>query len=1332
MRKVFTILALFQCALMSAYSLERPNVNLSNNAVLAIYQDGRGYMWFGTYDGLHSWNGRDTEVYRMELDNDKSLASNIIVKIVPAGQDDIWVSTSMGLSRFSTVGRTVSESYMQYREVYEIASDNVGNTLLVSRDDFVSVYVREWETFIDVPAGGIRLGEVTEVWSSGEGEFNVLSRDGYARRFLICDPAEDAGTPGESRTGAWEGIVKEAGTFLVSDRPVKSAFYEDGVLYFLDEDASLFRIDNAGDDPSFLSDLSGFGSAGLSVSGVSRFGNQLYLSFYAGFLGRIPEAGGRCEMVASDYRIFCIEKDNRQDILWLGTDGYGVFMYCDKEVPFKDILMSDLPLSIKKPVRGVYTDSEGNLFLGTKGDGIIRLRDYSSLAGPEDVPLSSIRLINTSNGLSSNEVYSFCPDGDLLWIGSSGRNLDWYRDSGDGFTVGSVNADLAGPVHQMCSPESGTLYLASDGEGLVRMKYEIRDGKPCMTDRKLYRFMHRNIDCNNFYALACETDSTLLIGLKSGYGIIRFNMNEGSYTFLDMSSLQSRALGDILSLCTDRGDIYCGSSSGLIRICPDGAVTKYNRDDGLANDMIHGVLTDDGGNVWLSSNKGLTQFNPKTGNFHNFSPNELIVSEFSDDSYWRCRSTGRLFFGGVNGVVWVDSLSQHHSGYRPDIIFESISFPDGVRMNFPAGEQARDIRIKSGITRFTVNFIAIDYLNGENFEYSYRLDDYAGGEWTELQKTGSVTFQGLPAGRHALRVRYRGSASDVAVGEAVLEFRVMPPWYASNIALFCYVLLVIAIAYSAIRLTRRHYKKQQHLALAKAEEEYLQQLDRARMDFFVNISHELCTPLTLINGITEHLKDSLKGNPDYVKYLGILSSNVTGLRELVEEILNFRMIEGEGFGKLRVMNTDVAASIREYLQSFVEMAAGCRISLSSSVNDVLEWNTDRSCFKKIIFNLVSNALKYTPFGGYVTVAADVTDSGLEIRVRNSGEGLTDEQMSVIFDRYRILDEMSTNMYSGTTRHGLGLFICKSLVNSLGGEISVSSCTGSWVEFKAVLPQLEVNVAENIEPEVVTDMPAVEDRSAGGPLPVVLIVDDNKDIRWLLSDAFSDGYRVIEASGAGEAEELLEQSVPDLIITDVVMNGRDDGFELVRRLRADKYRRSIPVIVCSARVTEQDQIEGMDSGADAYFTKPFSVSVVKAAAERLLSNRKMLKDWYDAPESARTIVNSKVMHNPDKEFVDKAILSMKENLTDENFNLERLADLMGLSSRNFYRRFKKITGQTPSEFLKQYRFESAARMLKNSDRTVQEVMYNVGISNKSYFYREFTKIYGKTPKEYRQG
>ena len=196
------------------------------------------------------------------------------------------------------------------------------------------------------------------------------------------------------------------------------------------------------------------------------------------------------------------------------------------------------------------------------------------------------------------------------------------------------------------------------------------------------------------------------------------------------------------------------------------------------------------------------------------------------------------------------------------------------------------------------------------------------------------------------------------------------------------------------------------------------------------------------------------------------------------------------------------------------------------------------------------------------------------------------------------------------------------------------------------------------------------------------MDDNKDIRWLLSNAFSDSFRVLEASGLEEAEAILDKSVPDIIITDVVMGGKDDGFELVRKLRADKYRRSIPVIVCSARVAEQDQIEGMDSGADAYFTKPFSVSVVKATAERLLSNRKMLKDWYDAPESARTIVNSKVMHNPDKEFVEKAILSMKENLTEENFNLERLADLMGLSSRNFYRRFKKITGQTPSEFMKQ--------------------------------------------------
>ena len=250
------------------------------------------------------------------------------------------------------------------------------------------------------------------------------------------------------------------------------------------------------------------------------------------------------------------------------------------------------------------------------------------------------------------------------------------------------------------------------------------------------------------------------------------------------------------------------------------------------------------------------------------------------------------------------------------------------------------------------------------------------------------------------------------------------------------------------------------------------------------------------------------------------------------------------------------------------------------------------------------------------------------------------------------------------------------------------------------------------------------------LPVVLVVDDNSDIRWLLKKSFSKRFKVVECSNAAQAESMMENLTPALIITDVVMEGRNEGFDFVRKLRSDRYHKGIPVIICSAMVTEQDQIAGMASGADAYFTKPFSVSVLTATAERLVSNRRLLKDYFDTPESARTIVGSQVMHSADKAFLDNVIGLLKDKLSDQNFNLDVLADHLGLSVRNFSRRFKKITGKTPNEFIKRYRFEYAASLLKNTDKTVQEVMYAVGLSNKSYFYREFCLLYNMTPKEYR--
>lgn len=1314
----------------NAYELVRPDIPLANNAVLSIYQDRSGYMWFATYDGLHCFNGKDTEVYRMEPDNDKSLSSNIVVKVASSGTDFIWVSTSMGLNRFSLRDRTVSETYMQFRETYLIASDSNGNTALISNDGCIFVYDSLSHSFPEVAVPWLKKSEVVALWSPEEGKFAVLMRNGHLAAFEI-DNSE-----GKERKTTLRLISRRT----ISDINVRSAFSDGCRGYFVNEIGEVWAIENHEGKPTLLTTLSDNDS---SVSDICAFSDWLYIGFYSGILGRIPKKGGKLETVASDYRIFCLVKDCRQDILWIGTDGYGVFMYCDKQEIFHEMLMSDIPLGIKKPIRGLYSDESGSLWIGTKGDGIILVKDYESFLSPKASSSSNIQRITSADGLGSNEVYSFCRsmDSTLLWIGTAGSGLSYYSYKTG--SIGKLEVGMEGrSVHQMCVTGGNTLYLADDGYGLVEIHYDVRNGVPCITNSEIYRFRRNDSDCNDFHALTLENDTTLLLGMKSGYGIIRFNIIDKSYSFLNMESLQSRALGDILCLNVGKeGDILCGSSSGLIRIGKDGHVDKFVKKDGLVNDMIHGVLRGEMPYVWLSTNKGLIQFSPSNSAFHNYSSKDLSIIEFSDDSYYRDPQTGRLFFGGVNGVVWIDPREfLPLPAYSPPLIFETLTLPDASSIRI--GE-CNQVEVPRNTRQITISFIAIDYINGENYEYSYLLKKRSGDkQWHELQKENSVTLSGLAPGRYSLHVRYRGSAIEQTSDEAILEFDVPEPWYASPLAIILYVLFSVGIVLSIILIYKRHYDKLQKTAIARNEEESRKRLEQARIDFFVNITHELCTPLTLINGITEQMKESACKTNEYSNYIEILSDNVRGLRDLVEEILDFRKIEESGFGKVHIRKENISSLLRKYSSSFGEMAHRNRILLTREVPEGLTWNTDKAFFKKIVFNLLSNAMKYTPEGGKVSLTANSEDKYLSLRVRNSGKGLMKEELEAVFDKFRMLD----NIYAGegrkhSTQHGLGLYICKALVESLQGKISASSEEGLYTEFKVTLPLLDVDSSVRVSIPLDND----EDRSPGAnayardmmtadketSLPVVLVVDDNKDIRWMMKDALSRSFKVIESANSKEAIDVLQKVTPDLIITDVIMEEKDEGFLFLRNLRADPYRRSIPIVVCSARVSDKDQVEGMASGADAYITKPFSVSVLTATAKRLVSNRNLLKDWFDSPESARTIADNKILSMSDKEFLDKTIGVIKKRISQENFDIETVADEVGLSSRNFYRKFKKISGKPPSEFIKNYRFEYAASLLKGTGMTVLEVMYKVGIKNKSYFYREFSSRYGMTPKDFRR-
>lgn len=1308
------------------------NIDLSNNAIIDIYQDAHGYMWIGTYDGLNLYNGKNTYVYRFEPNNKNTLCSNIINKISEGGPGYLWISTSMGLNRFSLKDRKVTESYPEYPECLLVATDALENTLVVGRKDFISCYVAGTGAFQDIYTQGITPETTKVLFSDKQGHFFLLSSDGFLKKI----------TPDYSALPLTLRIEEDK----IHEKKIKQAFYEEGVIYYVDADNKLYRYRMESNQEDYLSDLSGWMEKYGNVSRIVSFQSKQYLAFRNGLLLDTDDPEGAFDL---NIGIFSLFKDRKQNILWIGTDGQGVRMLYDKYERFDGLSLENLPFVMRNPVRSVYTDEDKTVWFGTKGDGFVRIKEYDSYKG-KPIPPDKITRYTVDDGLSNNRVYCFHKSKyhPWVWIGTDGPGLSYYSYTDQKVhTLPSKIDTKIRYVHSISEVNDSTLWIATTGDGLIKVVLEKAPSGLIVQYLESYVLEKDGKVCNEFYSMYYDGESTLYLGSRGGYGMARFNLQTRQYDFMSMNNSANQAIGDVLSLCySSDSTFYLGASSGMTRMKCSSSGTcelqQFDRSNGISNDMIHGILEDRDGCIWLSTNKGLTKYNPHNSFFHNYGHQDLMVTEFSDDAYWKCPYTGRLFFGGIDGLVWIDPRNDQLENYRPDLRFfelkmggETVSLYDYTKAESDA------VTIPPDISTFTISFVATDYIHGENYEYAYLLQDYT-TNWTELQKNNEISFTKLPYGNYVLKVRYKNDVYDSNTREYLLPLKILPPWYRGTWAIVLYILFFFFfLGLLAYRIHRRIVEKQQQVA-RRIHEEQKEKLYEAKLNFFANITHELCTPLTLINGVGDYIRSYAENTSDgkLKRYIRILRDNVGSLNELIQEILDFRKIEEAGMNYFSIKKTSVSDIIRRQYDSFTPIAEQNGINFTMSLPDSLVWNTDPTCLKKILVNLISNAFKYTDEAGDIRLSAAVENDSLTISVYNTGKGISETDLKSIFDRYRVLGDLDGNNYTRmTSRNGLGLFICHSMVQSLHGTIEVKSEEGRFAEFTVRLPYLEPDEDAVVPDREVAELPLstsspsaqaeMADTDFSDSKPTILVVDDNKDIVWLIKESLSPAYAVEEAFSVEEAFRLMENRTPALIITDIMMPDID-GLELISRIKSDKFTRHIPLIVVSARISESDQAEGLDLGADAYLTKPFSSVVLRSVVNRLMTSKKELKDYYYSPESAYEQSGGQLVHQEDKEFMDAVIAIIKENLDQEALRPELIAEKLGMNTRSLYRRFKKISPFTPSDFIKDYRLTYAAQLLVTTNLNVQEIIYKVGISNKSYFYREFAAKYNQTPGEYR--
>ena len=1317
--------------LIHAYSLRQfSNKNgLSNSAILSLYQDHQGVIWIGSCDGLNIFDGTNIHVYNPANPTKASLSGNLINDIMETEKEVLWIQTNYGLDRLDTKHQT-SKSFTEFKDKNYMAKSRDNDLFIVKDDGYIYYYQPEKQLFQKLEVPQIAFGHVLSTIIDENNILWIFTSDNDTRSYQINKNKE--------------GITLTPNNLFKHPEQLLWAFAEEDLVYFIDKTYSLYEYDFGNQQQYFIADLKAEVETRGEVSSIIKQQNDYYIGFKSSgliVLKYMSDQKIKYQMQDTEIHsgIFCLMKDKYQDIVWIGTDGQGVYMYFNDAFSITNTLLDTPVYQINNPVRTVYYDEEQTLWIGTKGGGILRIRNYS----PETNTAVSFDRISISNStLTDNTVYCFAPgSANRLWIGTE-NGLNYYSYQNKQLKAFTVIADgkKVKYVHSINELNDTTLWVSTVGEGIVKVILDKAGSSPSVKSATRIVLDDGRMASNYFFTSFQENDSILWFGNR-GYGAYRLNIETEQLTPYRFDNVvNSQTANDIFAIYKNEKGYWLGTSSGLLHFNEDYS-HYHDRADLFSNNTVHGILEDQQNNLWISTNQGLVRFNPKTNTGQTYDrENGLEVTEFSDGAFYKDLRTETLFFGGTNGFVTVKPNAYIMADYMPQINLKGLSI-FGKEYNihdFLHDKKGKKIlQLDYSQNFFCIDFMAIDYINGNNYSYSYKLDEVS-SQWIESGTSASAIFSNLAPGQYTLLVKYKNNMNGKECEPQKLLIQITPPWYLSNWAYILYFILIALFCILAVYRIVHQYRRKQHRMIEKLNREKKEEVYESKLRFFTNITHEFCTPLTLIYGPCEKILAYPQSDSYIRKYGKMIQQNTEKLNGLILELLEFRRLE-TGHKVLSIQRLSVSDKLRNIAESFCELAENKNLNYRLDIEPDIEWNTDISCFSKIVNNLISNAFKYTPEEGNITIGLKVENQLLTLNISNSGKGIAKENLAKIFDRYKILDSFEMN--GKNSRNGLGLAICKNMVTLLNGEINVSSIQNEITTFTVTLPELSPTAQEAETPQKVYETGPLNTNTEPMELEqtavnfdtskhTVMIIDDDPSMLWFVSEIFVDKYNVLSFNNAAEALASLELKQPDLIISDVMMP-EIDGLSFAQKIKQNKLWSHIPLILLSALHHEDDQVKGIEAGAEVYVTKPFNVKYLEKVVYRLIKRESDLKEYYSSIFSSFKVENGNCIHKEDQEFLDKVIETIEKNITNPDLSVELLSSDLGYSTRQFYRKLKPITDKSPADIIKEYRLTMAERLLLTKNYTIEEIMDKTGFNNRGTFYKLFSQRFGMPPRQYRE-
>jgi signal transduction histidine kinase/ligand-binding sensor domain-containing protein/DNA-binding response OmpR family regulator len=1337
------------------YKFERLGMRegLSHHNVNDLYKDSTGFIWIATSSGLNRFDGHSTKVFRNIPGDTSSLLVDDIQKIFPGPQGKIWLYTHAGNivydPRTEKFERT-TDAFLKSISIFpglitSISKDKQGNFWFIHYNSGLFRYSPKDNQTIRFEHRAADQSSISSMSMSGieqdrNGDYWVVHQNGIFEK--LDHKTLKVTYRNDELMRRFGGELFEYVLMIDSDNEL---------WLYNDRNYGCFRF-----NPSNGSIVTYNTSAPIRLNSnivrgiVEGDDSVIWIATDHGGLNLLDKKTNQIQyLLHSDdddhslpqSSINTIFRDD-EGIIWLGTYRNGVCYYHRNIFRFQLYRYhksnpSGLPFG---EVNAFAEDKSGNIWIGTNGGGLIyfdrkknTFRQYRH--NPKD-----------PNSLSTDVIVSLLVDHEgILWIGTYYGGLNRF----DGKKFMRYRHD---PLNSRSIGDDNIWEIVEDSNHNLWMG-TLKAGVTVYNRSKNEFFHYRSGDVNSIhtmYVASLMEDRSGNMWIGTGYGLEILQKASGRFVHYlnDPRNPETISNNGILALYEDsRGLVWIGTHGGLNLYNKEkNTFRSFQERDGLQHNFILTLTEDEDHNIWFSTPKGLTKI-VVTGqpgaysfSFKNFDQSDgLQTGAFHENAALKCAS-GELVFGGSNGfnIFQPKQLSMNSS--NPKVLFtdfqifnRSVAIGEKVNNNIVLSEsisRTHHITLKPANNVFSIEFTALNFFHAEKSEYRYKLEGFS-KEWlTTGPNERKVTFTNLDPGDYTLKVIASNSEGKWNETPAVLKITILPPFWKTKTALVLYAMFIIGGLLFIRWLTLTKERINSKIRFERIEAQRMHELDLMKIKFFTNISHEFRTPLTLILAPVEKLLNQ-ENDPEHTKQFQMIYRNARRLLNLVNQLLDFRKMEVQDI-RLNASEGNIVGYIKDLVYSFSDLSEKKHITLSfNSQIPQLESFFDRDKVEKIVFNLLSNAFKFTPENGRVDVALAVKnfDRGdfIEIKVSDSGIGIPADTLDRIFDRF-FQHEIPTSMVNQGS--GIGLSITQEFVKVHGGFIEVESIEGKGSTFRIYLPLVPLVHPSDIKStEGVHDDEAehedAEDLTAESR-PSLLLVEDNEDFRYYLKDNLKSTYQIIEAANGLQALEKANSHIPDLIVSDIMMPEMD-GIEFCRKVKNDPNTSHIPVILLTARAAEEQKMEGFKSGADDYITKPFNFEILQARIRNLIQQREAIQKHF--PKLLEVKASDIQVTTHDEKLIKSAIEIVENNLTNKDFSVEELSRQLGMSRVLLYKKLLALTGKTPIEFIRSIRMQRAAQLLEKSQYTVSEIAYQVGINNPKYFAKYFKEEYNMLPSNY---